>query len=185
MRTRLGVVRTSARKPVAAACLCVLTIAVAGGCTSSKHASPSGAGAGAKASTSAATRWWSNAAVHQGSTVNPNDPSAAAAALHPSQTDYCGMLRETLANTKVLPGLESGDAKLAVAAKAFVAEIEQVAPTNLQGDWRQIAPILIGVSQSGVSGTASADTTTLQAAQAIAADAKTNCGLDLTKVIAH
>jgi hypothetical protein len=160
----------------------VIAVSVAG-CSSSKHkSSTSGTGA-----SNAATRWWSNSAVKVGSTIDAAHPDAAAASLHPSRSDYCGMLKQTLnAGKSILPSGKANDPKLLTGTKAFVAEIEAVAPTEVTDSWRVLGPVIIDLVKGGGTIPTGAGATTaknLQAAQAINTDAKKNCSLDLSGVV--
>lgn len=169
------------------ACAAVAIAASVSGCTSTHqkktadHDTPS-----ASPSTFVATRWWSNAAVTAGSKIDPKHPDAAAKDLHPSQADYCGMLKQTLAARKsILPDITSTDPALLTSAKAFIAEIEKVAPAGITGQWQLVGPAVLSLVKSA------GDTSTLptvdlaaltKAANAINADSLANCGVDLSSV---
>lgn len=134
-----------------------------------------------------AGRWWSNGAAAVGSNVDASDPTAAAARLRPSQKDYCGMLAETMKSGRsVLPG--AGGSGSVATLRAFVAEIQQVAPAEVSGAWRVLGPALVGFasSQGSSLGTSSADATSLSlAAQRISAHAAKVCHVDLAQAPAR
>lgn len=130
-----------------------------------------------------ATRWWSNPAADKGSRIDESNPDAVANVLVPSQDSYCAMLKETLAAGRaVLPSAKAGDKALVASTRAFIAEIQGVAPASVVDDWRTVAPTLIAL----VSGKDLPPNTSAQAkanaaaAKAIGADAKANCGISLT-----
>jgi len=140
------------------------TAACSGASAPAKHVSPT-----------SATRWWSNSAVGVGSTLAPGATDAAATRLHPSRTQYCTMLRQTVAaGRSVLTGA-SGRAAT-TATTAFVAEVQAVAPTAIAPSWRTLGPALVTVAHGG---TLSSSAAVQQAGAAIAADAKSACHLDL------
>lgn len=183
------------RRGLAACVAIIVAIIVAltvAGCTSSKHASTSSSASSASPSgsspaTAAATRWWSNSAATVGTTIDPANPGAAAAKLHPSQTEYCGMLKQTLdARKSILPTAGTSDPALLSGAEAFAAEIQQVAPAGITASWHVLGPAIIGLIKSGgqvPTGAAGQTAKTLQAAQAVSADAKATCKLDLTAIV--
>jgi hypothetical protein len=131
-----------------------------------------------------ATRWWSNSASKAGSLIDPKDPESAATKLHTSPRDYCGMLRQTLAaGHTILPNVTANDPALLTSTKAFVAELEAVAPSDLAGSWKVLGSAVLTFVQSG------GDSTKVQgidavavrtAAGTVAADAKRGCGVDLS-----
>jgi hypothetical protein len=177
------------RRGVAACAALVVALSVAGcsgGSGSSKAPAPKSGTAGSSAA-AAATRWWSNSAVTVGSPIDPADPGAAAAHLHPSQSDYCGMLKQTLDSRKsILPNASAGDPALLVSTEAFVAEIQQVAPAGITGSWQVLGPAIIGLIKSGgalPTSTAGTTAQNLAAVEAVAADAKKNCNLDLSAIV--
>lgn len=126
-------------------------------------------------------RWWSNTAVKAGSPVDQADPGAAAAGLRSSTKDYCGMLTETMRSGRsVLTGPGAG-ASLST-LKAFVAEIEKVAPSAVSGAWQVLGPALVGFAESQGSslGPHTADASRLAAAaQQISSHASSVCKVDL------
>jgi hypothetical protein len=137
-----------------------------------------------------ATRWWSNSAATTGSRINPDQPGAVAAKLHPSQSEYCQMLSQTLAAGKsILPGATASDPALLTSTEAFVAEVQRVAPASVHSQWQVVGDAIVGfVKSTGSSvGKSAVSTTTLTSdVAAISADAKQNCHLDLTaKAAAH
>jgi hypothetical protein len=171
----------------AAACAAVLLVASVAGCGGAKHdAGTSPAAGSASPSTFVATRWWSNAAVAVGSKIDPAHPDAAAAALHPSVADYCGMLKQTLAAGKsILPDITATDPALLASAKAFIAEIEKVAPAGITAQWQLVGPAVLSLVKSAgdTSALPTVDLAGLtKAANAINADSLANCGVDLSSV---
>ena len=130
------------------------------------------------------TRWWSNSAVKAGSIIDPAHPGSAAARLHPSQAEYCGMLKQTLAAGKsILPGISSADPALLASTQAFVAEIAAVAAGPIAGDWKLIGTAIVAlVKSAGQSPDFSAISAPAvqKAALAVAADARATCHLDLS-----
>jgi hypothetical protein len=172
----------------AAACAAVLVVASVAGCGGAKHAAGTSPAAdkSTSSSTFVATRWWSNAAGTVGSKIDPAHPDAAAAALHPSQADYCGMLKQTLAAGKsILPDITATDPALLTSAKAFIAEIEKVAPAGITAQWQLVGPAVLSLVKSG-GDTGSLPAVDLgavtKAADAIAADSLATCGVDLSSV---
>ena len=130
------------------------------------------------------TRWWSNSAVKAGSTIDPAHPGAAASHLHASQAEYCGMLQQTLsAGKSILPGISSADPALLASTQAFVAEITAVASGSIATDWKMIGTAIVAlVKSAGQSPDYSAISAPAvqKAALAVAADARSSCGLDLS-----
>jgi hypothetical protein len=156
----------------------IVVALVLGGCSSGKHSSKSPA--------PTATRWWSNAAVKVGSTIDPVHPSAAAPSLTTSRSDYCAMLSLTKDKGQALiPAGASNDPRLVLETEALVAEIQAVAPATVAPSWKVIAPVILQVVKSGSlpSGSATSGTANLQAAEAINDDAKANCHLDLSSLV--
>ncbi len=173
---------------------CAAVAVALSGCSKSTdhHRAPSvAASTSSAASTSAAatpaTRWWSNSAVKVGSTIDPAHPGAAAASLHPSQTDYCGMLRQTVkAGKSLLTNAQTANSALRIGIEAFVPEISAVAPAPITAQWRVLGPFVLAAAKAGQlpSAAGSGATQALEAVSLVAADAKTRCGLDLTPLIA-
>jgi hypothetical protein len=133
-----------------------------------------------------ATRWWSNSGTESGTKIDAAKPDAIAARLHESQSDYCGMLKQTVAAKKsILPGVTATDPALLTATKAFVAELEAVAPASVSGPWKVLGTAVLAVVESGgdTAKVKGIDATAVQrAATEVAADAKRNCGVDLASV---
>lgn len=157
----------------------IVVALVLGGCSSGKHTASS-------SPAPTPTRWWSNAAVKVGSTVDPAHPSAAAASLTTSRSDYCAMLSQTKAKGQALiPSTASSDPRLIAETEALVAEIQAVAPATVVPSWKVIGPVILQVVKSGSlpSGSATSGTANLQAAEAINNDAKANCHLDLSTLV--
>ena len=167
----------------------VATVATVTGCSGSgSHAAADAASSnsgrpGAK-STFVPMRWWSNSAVKVGSIIDPNHPDAAAEHLHSSQTEYCGMLKQTLsAGKSILPGVTSADPALLASTQAFVAEITAVSSGAIAIDWKTIGTAIVGLVTSA-GHTPDFRSLSLPAVQkaalAVAADARSSCGLDLS-----
>jgi hypothetical protein len=149
------------------------------------HGTPSYTAAGQSFSSAlVATRWWSNSANALGSKLDSAHPEAGAAGLNPSQADYCGMLRQTVAAGKsILPGVTANDPALLTSTQAFLAELEAVAPAPVAGSWQVLGPAVTTFVESG------GDSATVKkvdaaavrkAAGTVAADAKRSCGVDLS-----
>lgn len=156
-----------------------VTLPGGGGSSTANSAAPGAS----KAAKEVATRWWSNSVADKGSRIDESNPDSAANLLVPSEDTYCSMLKQTLAaGRSVLPNAKAGDRALVASTKAFIAEIQGVAPPSVADDWRTLAPTLVAL----VSGKAlPANTSTnakanANAAKAISADARTACGLDLS-----
>jgi hypothetical protein len=174
------------RATVACAALVLAGVAAACGSGDGGGGAATAAPTGAPATSShlVATRWWSNSAARAGSLINPKDPESAATKLHTSPRDYCGMLRQTLAaGHTILPNVTANDPALLTSTKAFVAELEAVAPSDLAGSWKVLGSAVLTFVQSG------GDSTKVQgidaaavraAASTVAADAKRSCGVDLS-----
>lgn len=132
-----------------------------------------------------ATRWWSNTEVEAGSTIDPGAPDAAVSKLHVSRTDYCTMLRQTLAAGKsILPGVTAADPALLISSKAFVGEIQKVAPSAIASSWRVLGTAVIALVESRgdtTKATKEIDAAAVQkAGSTVASDAKHSCGVDLS-----
>jgi hypothetical protein len=133
-----------------------------------------------------ATRWWSNSAATVGSRIDPKNAAAIAAKLQPSKADYCGMLSATVkAGKSILPGISATDPALLASTEAFIAEIEQVAPADVSGQWQVLGPVVVGMVRSG--GVTSAmpkmdPAAVTAAATAVAKHALTVCKVDLSAI---
>jgi hypothetical protein len=173
---------------VAAACAVVSVAPLVAACTGGSGA-PGAApnitvGGQSFSSALIATRWWSNSANAVGSLLDTKDPEAGAAGLSVSPTDYCGMLRQTVAaGRSILPGVTANDPALLTSTRAFLAELEAVAPPSIAGSWQVLGRAVITFVESG------GDSTTVQkvdaaavrkAASTVVADAKHSCGVDLS-----
>lgn len=171
--------------PVRVTLAALVTFALAGALAGCGGSSGGTSHSSQSSSPAAATRWWSNTAVSVGSTVSPADPEAAAARLSPSQADYCGMLKQTLAaNKSLVSAITAADPALAVSARAFLAEIQRVAPASVSGQWHVLGPAVLALVKSGgTSGLPSNLGALTSAANAISSDAQTNCGVDLSSVL--
>jgi hypothetical protein len=184
----LALVRAIQREVALCAALLVALVVASSlaGCGGARHGSSQAAKTSSPPSSPVATRWWSNSAVTSGSTISPAQPGAEAARLHVSPGDYCGMLKQTVAAGKsILPGITATDPALLTSTKAFVAEIEKVAPAGVTAQWQVLGPTVLALVKSG-GDTAALPTGNLgavtTAALAIAADSKKNCGVDLSTV---
>jgi hypothetical protein len=131
-----------------------------------------------------ATRWWSNSADSSGSKIDMAHPAAAAGKLHPSETEYCAMLEQTVAAQKsILPGVTAKDPALLASAEAFVAEIQAVAPSSVAASWKVLGTAVTAIVSSGgdLTKVKDLDAAAVQkASTAIAADAKSSCGVNLS-----
>jgi hypothetical protein len=172
--------RSSARSAAVGIAAAAITVTA---CSSSKHVA-----AGQPAA--AATRWWSNSVVSVGSTIAPADPTSAAAKLSASRDQYCQMLKQTLAVGKsLLPSAAAKDPRLLPTTEAFVAEVQAVAPASVQPSWKVLAPVILqlvrsgGALPTGPASSAASMANNVKAAEAINADAKANCHLDLSTVV--
>jgi hypothetical protein len=180
----LSVRRVSVRRAAVAGTALVIAASVAG-CTST-HKKTADHGTSSSRSSYVATRWWSNAAVTAGSTISPAHPDAATADLHPSQADYCAMLKQTVAAGKsILPDITATDPALLISAEAFIAEIQKVAPAAISHQWQLVGPVVLSLVKSGgnTSSLPATDVGALtRAANAIAADSLASCGVNLSSV---
>ena len=178
----------SALRRIAAVCAVVSVAPLAAACTGSSGASGAGPsiafGDPSFSSALTATRWWSNSGNAAGSVLDPTNPEAGAVGLSTSPTDYCGMLRQTVAAGKsILPGVTANDPALLTSTRAFFAELEAVAPSSVAGPWRVLGPAVITFVESGGDSTAvkKVDAVAVRkAASTVAADAKHSCGVDLS-----
>ncbi len=171
----------------------VVAVTAAGtGCSkSTHHSTPAHTASSSKASATAAaatpTRWWSNSAVQVGSPIDPANPGAATAKLHPSQADYCGMLKQTVkAGKSLVTSAQTADTRVRIGIEAFVPEISKVAPSPVDSQWRVLGPVVLAAAKAGAlpsSGAGAGTAQALQAVSVVAADAKSRCGLDLTPLI--
>lgn len=129
-----------------------------------------------------ATRWWSNSAATDGSTINPADPTAAAAHLKPNRDQYCAMLKQTVsAGKSILPGASASDPRLIASTEAFVAELQAVAPSQVAAQWKTLGDVLVEfVKSGGTSAGSSSGAALTTAAAAISTDAKSRCHVDIS-----
>lgn len=136
-----------------------------------------------------AVRWWSNSGATAGSTIDPRNPAAVATQLAPDRAQYCEMLAQTMQSGKsILSGVSPQDPVLLNSAIAFVTEVQRVAPGSVAGSWRTLGPAilaLIAPSSSAAPASTIDASRTAAATNAIAADAKRNCGLNLAARGAH
>jgi len=178
----------SALRRVAIGCAVVSLAPFAAACTGGAGASdgaPSiSVGEQSFSSALVATRWWSNRMNKMGSVLDPKHPEAGAAGLSVSPTDYCGMLRQTVAaGRSILPGVTANDPALLTSTRAFLAELEAVAPDSVAGSWQVLGRAVITFVESGGDSTAvkTVDAAAVRkAASMVAADAKHSCGVDLS-----
>ena len=178
----------SATRRVAAVCAVVAVVPLAAACSGGSGASgglPSiSFGSQSFSSALVATRWWSNSAHQVGSVLDTKHPEAGTAGLTVSPTDYCGMLRQTVAaGRSILPGVTANDPALLTSTRAFLAELEAVAPPSVAGPWQVLGHAVITFVESGGDSTAvkTVDAAAVRkAAGTVAADAKHSCGVDLS-----
>jgi hypothetical protein len=171
---------------VAAAGL-VGAVALAGcGGSSGDKAGPKGTSGASPSpsSTFEATRGWSNAAGPAGAAIDPSAPNAGGGKLSPSKDDYCGMLEQTLAAGKsILPGISATDPALLTSTRAFIGELQKVAPPDVRAAWQTLGSAVITIAESGgdAGKLAKLDAKGVgEAANQVAASAKKDCGLDLS-----
>ncbi|MDT4949531.1 MAG: hypothetical protein QOJ37_2126 [Pseudonocardiales bacterium] len=178
--------RTRGRHGVAVLCALVAVAPMAAACSGGSRSSAHDPSASTAPSSGAvATRWWSNTEVKAGSTIDPGSPDAAVSKLHASRTDYCTMLRQTLAAGKsILPGVTAADPALLISSKAFVGEIQKVAPSAIASSWRVLGTAVIALVESRgdtTKATKEIDAAAVQkAGSTVASDAKHSCGVDLS-----
>lgn len=152
------------------------------GCTAggSHHGQPTG---GSGASTESATRWWSNNAAALGSTIAIGAPDEAAANLHPSRADYCGMLEQAVhTGQSLIPNVRASDPAMVATMTAFFTELEKVAPAEVAADWQVTGKAMLALVQSGGKAPkkAAVDAAGIRAAaNRIAVDAQQSCHVDL------
>jgi hypothetical protein len=170
---------------VTAACAALALAATAAACSGAGTPAPAPtAVSGSSASSLVATRWWSTSAAQVGSTIDPKNPEALAGKLHPSPTQYCGILRQTLAaGHSILPNVTAADPALLTSSRAFVAELEAVAPSQVAGPVKVVGDAVLALVGSGgdparVKGIDAA--AVRKAASMVAANAKRSCGVDLS-----
>lgn len=174
--------RTVRTRALTAVCVLAAVSPTVAGC--------SGGGSPAPKSTSAVgaitpVRWWSNGQVDAGSTIALSGPDKAASKLLPSRSDYCSMLKQTVAaGRSILPGVTASDPALLASTKAFVDELQHVAPAAVAPSWRVLGSALVALVGSGGNpvGVQGIDAAAVQrAGSLVAADAKHSCGVDLSK----
>jgi hypothetical protein len=163
----------------------VVAAALLAGCTGGGNSASGGITTTVPdASGPAATRWWSNSAATVGSVIDLKNPQAVAAKLHESQTDYCGMLRETVrADKSILPGVGAQDPALVASTKAFVSELERVAPSPFAHSWQILGAVVLKVVASGgdLSKVKGVDQVAVQqAGTTVAAHAKSTCHVNVS-----
>jgi hypothetical protein len=177
------------RTRITAAAVALAAAALVTGCTGG--GSGDGASAGIRttdlgAAGPTATRWWSNSAVSAGSVIDVQHPQAAAAKLHESQQDYCGMLRDTVrADKSIMPGVGATDPTLVASTKAFVSELERVAPSPVARSWQVLGDVVLKLVASGgdLSKVKGVDQAAVQrAGTAVAAHAKSTCHVNVSAV---
>lgn len=167
---------------VVASCAATVLAASVAACSGASH---SGAASDSTSISSASndTRWWSNSATSAGSRVDTSKPDAVAAKLHPSRTDYCGMLRQTVAAGKAVFGGASADPAWVHTLTAFVQELQRVAPQQVSADWQLLGDSMLtlvrNAGKTPAPHPAAAPAAIEQAAAHVAADAKTTCNVDL------
>ena len=173
------------RRALTAAGLAAVSGVVVVGCTGGHAASP---GSVVDSTGPAAVRWWSNGAAQAGSTIDPAHPGALAGKLSPSRTQYCTMLRQTVASgTSILSGVAAQDPARYAATVAFVSELQKVAPSEVSGAWRVLGPQIEALVKSAAlpSADPGAAAQTAAAAQTIGTDATKNCGVSLAPAAKH
>lgn len=146
-------------------------------CSASHPSTP-----GPRSTGAPAVRWWGGSATPPGSTIDPKDPTAAAAGLQPSRATYCQMLRQTLAaGHTILPGVSASDPALLTSTEAFLAELQHVAPSEVSGAWSVLDQTVVALVKSGGRSAGTSDGTAIAAAtKTVANDAKSRCGVSLS-----
>jgi hypothetical protein len=158
------------------------TAVTVAGCSASgsHHGQPTG---GSSTSTGSATRWWSNNAAAIGSTIAIDAPDQAAAKLHPSRVDYCGMLEQAVhQGQSLISNVGASDPALVATMTAFFTELKKVAPAEVAADWQVTGTAMLALVQARGKAPTSApvDGTAIRAAaDRIAVDAKRSCHIDL------
>lgn len=176
---------TLTRRAVAAAVLAAVSGVGVVGCSSGHPATPASVSV---SNGPVAVRWWSNGAAQVGSTIDASRPGALAGKLSPSRTQYCTMLRQTVASgTSILSGVGAADPARYTATVAFVSELQKVAPSEVASAWRVLGPEIETIVKSGALPTpnATAAAQAAAAAQTVGADATKNCGVDLAAAAKH
>jgi hypothetical protein len=87
------------------------------------------------------------------------------------------------AGKSILPGVTANDPALLSSTRAFLAELQAVAPATVAGSWQVLGPAVITLVESGGDSAAvkKVDAAAVRkAAGAVAADAKRSCGVDLS-----
>ena len=138
---------------------------------------------GSGTSTESATRWWSNGAAALGSTITIGQPDDVAAKLHPSRTDYCGMLEQAVhTGQSLIPNVRASDPAMVATMTAFFTELEKVAPAEVAADWQVTGKAMLALIQAGGKApkNAAVDAASIRAAATrIAVDAQQSCHVDL------
>jgi hypothetical protein len=171
---------------VVAICAALSVAPLAAACTGSSGSGGSDVSLGDSSFATAlvATRWWSNSAHRVGTLLDTDHPEAGAEGLSASPIDYCGMLRQTVAAGKsILPGVTANDPALLTSTRAFLAELEAVAPASIAGSWQVLGPAVITLVESGgdLTSVKRVDAAAVRkAVSTVAADAKHSCGVDLS-----
>lgn len=170
--------------------LCATAVMAAGlsacsGSTSDPGTNPTTqAHAASSQATTPAVRWWSTPEDAVGSRIDTSSPSAQAAKLTASRGSYCLVLKQTIrAGKSVLPGATAQDPAVLASVRAFIAETRALAPKAVAADWTVLGAVFVKIAAAkGDLGSVKVDQSAVQrAAQSVAADAKSNCHLDLSK----
>lgn len=126
----------------------VLTVSVVGlaACSSDKPAASTGTSAQTHHE---ATRWWSDGAGAEGSKIDVDNPTSAAAKLTPDAKTYCAVLASTAPNGKSpLSGFSANDPGSSVQLKAWIAELTALAPTDITAAWRTFGGAIISLQEA-------------------------------------
>lgn len=171
---------TFAATVVTVAAVASLTACSSGGSHPSAHVTGT-------AAPGAAARWWQDSNASVGSAINLADPTAAARGLVPDRASYCTILRQTVAaGHGVLATAKPGDRNAIATVRAWLAELEAVAPPAVLPAWQvtgsSVTTLLANNGKVGAS-TLPPGVTAAQlasAGQTIASDAKSACNLTLS-----
>jgi hypothetical protein len=110
---------------------------------------------------------------------------SAGAARGASRSGYCALLRQTeAARKRIFAGTPASDPQFQTTVRAFVAEVSRLAPGPVAAAWRTLGAAVMALAASGgdltqVKGIDAAQVR--RAATAVAADAKAECHLSLSR----
>jgi hypothetical protein len=93
------------------------------------------------------------------------------------------MLQQTVqAGRSILPGVTSGDPALVTASKAFVGELQKVAPSEVSAAWQILGKTILSLVESGGAAPKLSNSAAQisSAGHVVSVDAKGRCGLNLS-----